>query len=137
MGKKIYITEEQYKNIVREGVLPNGKTEISINQNDIDKSGSFDNAVKDIKGNLQKSFSASNSKIDNSIEFSAPAHMVKNPSKKDKIVSNDQSTTNDSNTGVFESKLITKEELCKNRLKVLKENSTLYTIKDFINKIDK
>lgn len=38
---------------------------------------------------------------------------------------------------VQESKLITKKQLQENRLKALKENSQVYSVKDFINKFNK
>jgi len=38
---------------------------------------------------------------------------------------------------VQENKLITKKQLQENRLKALKENSQVYTVKDFINKFNK
>ena len=37
----------------------------------------------------------------------------------------------------MENKLITKKQLQENRLKALKKNSKLYSVKDFINKFNK
>ena len=72
-------------------------------------------------------------------KVSADGNKVQNQNLKGtKIVSNnsDNNSTN-TNSVVSENLMITKKQLQENRLKQLKKNSELFTVKDFINKIKK
>ena len=143
MARRFCITEEQYKRIIGEGVLPNGKVGVNVSQEEINKYGGFDTAVSKNAEVLKKA-GASQQGIDNNVEFSTKANI--RPSKDDKVVK-DTTTKNLTNDGeatpsatgsaIAENKLISKKELMENRLKALKKNSQLYTVKDFMNKIKK
>lgn len=115
MGRKIRITEEQYKMALKEGVALN-KTQVLAagnNSSDIEKA--------------RKTAEENGLPKDN---FDVVAPLEKN-NQAPQLSTNDKQNAN---IVVSENKLITKKQLQKNRLKVLKENSEVYTVKDFINK---
>lgn len=112
MARKFRITEEQYKMALKEGVAIN-KTQVLAagnNSSDIEK------ARNTAQGNgLPKE------------NFEVVAPLEKNNQ------SPQLSTTDKQNANVVisENKLITKKQLQENRLKALKKNSEVFTLKDF------
>lgn len=112
MARKFRITEEQYKMALKEGVAIN-KTQVLAagnNSSDIEK--------------------ARNTAQENGLpkeNFEVVAPLEKNNQ------SPQLSTTDKQNANVVisENKLITKKQLQENRLKELKKNSEVFTLKDF------
>ena len=112
MARKFRITEEQYKMALKEGVAIN-KTQVLAagnNSSDIEK--------------------ARNTAQENGLpkeNFEVVAPLEKNNQ------SPQLSTTDKQNANVVinENKLITKKQLQENRLKALKKNSEVFTLKDF------
>lgn len=117
MGKKIRITEEQYNMALKEGVAIN-KTQVLApgnNSSDIEK------ARNDAQENgLPKE------------NFEVVAPLEKN-NQAPQLSSTDKQNAN---VVINENKLITKKQLQESRLKALKKNSEVYTVKDFIKKFN-
>ena len=126
MGRKIRITEEQYKKILKEGVLVGSNQKFSVNaqENGNTPEEKVANTMNDLK---QKYPDA-----DKNFEVVSP-----NKDNKTQTVSKPNTNTSNNNIAVMENKLITKKQLQENRLKALKENSQVYSVKDFINKFNK
>ena len=121
MAKNICITEKQYKMALKEGVLP-GNQKISVNAT---------NATNDPEDNIRQTQNAIRKSGGNVKDFSIH---TPNPGSKDtEIVSKSETT----DAGVNETKFLSKKQLQENRLKILKKNSEVYTVKDFLNKIKK
>lgn len=99
MGRKIIISEEQYKKMVDETV--NIEADPAKTGGDIKRA--YDIAQKE----AQRSGITDLKKV--KIQFPAE--------------------------GTNENRVITKSQLQKNRLKVLKENSQIYSVKDFMSKM--
>lgn len=117
MGRKIRITEEQYKKFLKE---VDDKTQVMSQGNDSNSiKKASDNAVKN---GLPKE------------KFEVVAPLVNNNNQTAQLSTNDK---NNAKIVVSEGKLITKKQLQENRLKELKKNSEVYTVKDFIKKFDK
>lgn len=125
MAKNICITEEQYRMALKEGVLPNSNGKFTVNANQYDGNGNnpeknVTQTMNDLKQkypNAEKDFQVVGDKGNNS---------------KTQVVSKDST-----NNTLSENKLITKKKLQENRLKKLKENSEIYTVKDFLKNIKK
>lgn len=125
MARKIRITEKQYKMALAEGVLPNSNGKFTVNANQYDGNGNnpeknVTQTMNDLKQkypNAEKDFQVVGDKGNNS---------------KTQVVSKDNT-----NNTLSENKLITKKQLQEDRLKQLKKNSELFTVKEFINKIKK
>lgn len=117
MGRKIRITEEQYNMALKEGVAIN-KTQVLApgnNSSDIEK------ARNDAQENgLPKE------------NFEVVAPLEKN-NQAPQLSSTDKQNAN---VVINENKLITKKQLQESRLKALKKNSEVYTVKDFIKKFN-
>ncbi len=123
MGRKFCITEEQYKRVMKEGILPTGKFTVQAKTD-----GSGDDptkAVEQTKNDLEKIVPNADK------NFQVAANNPKSPNTQ--IVSN-SNQAQDNGSSMSESKIITKKQLQENRLKVLKKDSNLYTVKDFIKK---
>lgn len=123
MGRKFCITEEQYKRVMKEGILPTGKFTVQAKTD-----GSGDDptkAVEQTKNDLEKIVPNADK------NFQVAANNPKSPNTQ--IVSN-SNQAQDNSSSMSESKIITKKQLQENRLKVLKKDSNLYTVKDFIKK---
>lgn len=123
MGRKFCITEEQYKRVMKEGILPTGKFTVQAKTDGI--SDDPTKAVEQTKKDLEKIVPNADK------NFQVAANNPKSPNTQ--IVSNNNQTQNNGNS-MSESKIITKKQLQENRLKVLKKDSNLYTVKDFIKK---
>jgi hypothetical protein len=122
MGRKFCITEEQYKRLMKEGVAPSSKFTVQANNyGDDDPAKNVQRTQQELKNvipNADKNFQV----------------VANNPKSPDtQIVSKNNSSQTD-NTTVSEGKFITKKQLQENRLKEMKKNSEVYTVKDFINK---
>ena len=101
---KFVLTEEQYNALVKEGITPGQPTTRTV-----------------VDGNGNKNVGpAVNQAVQN------------NPNTDTIEVTNFGNNKNNSqgSTSVFESRLITKKELKENRLKKLRENSEIISIKD-------
>jgi len=122
MGRKVRITEEQYDRILKEGVLPKDKIQVNAPTTEDGKNRTPQEAIKATQDKIRDAGGR--------IEAFDVTAKTDNPGIK--MVS-DTSDSN-SNDVVSESKLITKKQLQERRLKLLKENSQLYTVKDFIKK---
>ena len=121
MGRKFCITEEQYKRLMKEGVTP---AKFTVQANNYGNN--------DPTKNVQKTQQELNKVIPNADKnFQVAANNPKSPDTQ--IVSKNTSSQTD-NTTVSEGKLITKKQLQENRLKEMKKNSEVYTVKDFIKK---
>lgn len=101
MAKRLVITEEQYKNLIKEGVTL--KADVDAANGDVKK------AIDTTKQEAAKS----GIKLDNAT-IEVPA-----------------------NEGPNEGKVVKLSALKESRLKVLKENSQLYTVKDFMKNLIK
>ena len=126
MGRKIRITEKQYKKILEEGVLVGSNQKFTVNAQEIGNTPEekVTNTMRDLK---QKYPDA-----DKNFEVVSP-----NKDNKTQTVSKpNTNTSNNNNISVMENKLITKKQLQESRLKALKENSEVYTVKDFIKKFN-
>lgn len=133
MARKICITEKQYKMALAEGILPQSDNN-SIEVNAPIVNNNPQQSIKDMENKIQKT-GADIKKF----KVSVDGNKVQNQNLKGtKIVSNnsDNNSTN-TNSVVSENLMITKKQLQENRLKQLKKNSELFTVKDFINKIKK
>ena len=118
MARKFRITEEQYKMALKEGVAIN-KTQVLAAGNN---SSDIETARKTAQENgLPKE------------NFEVVAPLEKNNQAPQLSTTDKQNA----NVVISENKLITKKQLQENRLKALKKNSELYTVKDFINKFNK
>ena len=127
MGRKIRITEEQYKKILKEGVLVGSNQKFTVKAQE--KIGSTpEENVANTMNNLKQKYPDA----DKNFEVVSP-----NKDNKTQTVSKPNTNTSDNNIAVMENKLITKKQLQENRLKALKENSQVYSVKDFINKFNK
>lgn len=133
MARKIRITEKQYKMALAEGILPQSDNNpIEVNAPIVNNNPQ--QSIKDMENKIQKT-GADIKKF----KVSADGNKVQNQNLKGtKIISNnsDNNSTN-TNSLVSENLMITKKQLQENRLKQLKKNSELFTVKDFINKIKK
>lgn len=133
MARKICITEKQYKMALAEGILPQSDNNpIEVNAPIVNNNPQ--QSIKDMENKIQKT-GADIKKF----KVFADGNKVQNQNLKGtKIVSNnsDNNSTN-TNSVVSENLMITKKQLQENRLKQLKKNSELFTVKDFINKIKK
>ena len=100
--KQIVLTEEQYKRAVEEGVLPNNQPEAKnvINTNGGSVGGLVDQQLK------------------------------KDPSKPVEVIDNTKQKSGTGSTSVWEGRVITKKELKENRLKKLRENSEIISVKE-------
>lgn len=117
MGRKFCITEEQYKRLMKEGKFTVQAKNYGNN---------------DPTKNVEKTQQELNKVIPNADKnFQVAANNPKSPDTQ--IVSKNTSSQTD-NTTVSEGKLITKKQLQENRLKEMKKNSEVYTVKDFIKK---
>lgn len=129
MGRKIKITESQYQTMLKEGVLPDP---INVNANPEKYGGNAEKAINATKQNLNK-VGVSKEAIDGGdVNVAVPSQNVKRNTQLGKdtmVVSNPDTTNNTTNEG----RCITKRQLQENRLKFLKQNSTVYTVKDFVN----
>lgn len=117
MGRKLVITEEQYRRVLKEGVAINNKTQVMA-------SGNSSNDIEDARRNAEENGLAKD-------KFDVVAPLEKN-NQQPQLSTTDKENAN---IVVSESNFITKGQLQKSRLKVLKENSDLYTVKDFMRKI--
>lgn len=128
MGRKIRITEEQYNSFLKEGVLPNQKftVQANTNGNPIDAAKNVEQTKKNLEKTVGTNLANKNFNV-----------ATTNPNAQDtQIVSKDTTNTNGT-VSVFENKILTKKELQESRLKELKKNSKVYTLKDFINNFPK
>lgn len=123
MARKICITEEQYNMALKEGILEDSNQKFSVNAQQQNGQSEEQNVVTTMEKLKQKYQNAEK-------DFEVVSPDKKN--NKTQIVS--KSDTNDNNISVMEKKLVTKRELQENRLKSLKKNSNVYTVKDFIKK---
>ena len=130
MSRKICITENQYKMIIKEGILPDSqKIEVNApvekyNNNPEEALKDTQNRIKQAGGDLKKfNVSVDGNKLGSNQKL-----------KNTKIVSNDTTNTSETtqNSELSEGMLLSKKKLQENRLKALKKNSELYTLKDFI-----
>lgn len=120
MGRKFCITEEQYNMALREGVAIE-KTKVQAKSPD-------SSSIKQAKDNA-----IANGLPKDNMEVVAPI-------KNNQTQLSNMSNTDKQNAEVViqsEGRYIKKSQLKENRLKTLKQNSELYTVKDFINKIKK
>lgn len=129
MGRKIRITEKQYKTFLKEGILPNSNQEFTVQAN-VPSGTDPKKAVTDTQNAITSTVGSTNGK-----KFKVVANDPNSPNTQ--IVSKNTTNTNGTTTPVSEGKLITKKQLQENRLKELKKNSEVYTVKDFIKKFDK
>ena len=130
MSRKICITENQYKMIIKEGILPDSQ-KIEVNapvekydNNPEEALKDTQNRIKQAGGDLKKfNVSVDGNKLGSNQKL-----------KNTKIVSNDTTNTSETtqNSELSEGMLLSKKKLQENRLKALKKNSELYTLKDFI-----
>ena len=128
MARKIRITEEQYKNVLKEGVLPNSNQTFTVQANTQNGTVSKEEAVTGTKEAINNTVGANAGK-----RF----QVVADNSNNTQIVSKNETPNTNDTTTVTENKIITKKQLQENRLKVLKKNSVVYTVKDFIKGLNK
>lgn len=110
MAKKFKITEEQYNQMLGEGVSINGAT---------DTSGKADIA--------KTAQSMSQSGVD--------PNKVNVVFSGNSMTSGGDTSSEPSTTSVSEHRIVTKKELQENRLRYLKENSELFTFNNFMKKL--
>ena len=117
MARKFVISEEQYNMALKEGV--------TINKTQVLAPGNDSSDIEKARNNAQE-----NGLPKENFEVVAP--LEKNNQ------SPQLSTTDKQNANVVisENKLITKKQLQENRLKALKKNSEIYTVRDFMKKLD-
>ena len=139
MARRFCITEEQYKRIIGEGV----KIDVPV----VPKNGQTPiEAIKNTEGEIQNA-GVSPTNVKEKFNVNCDGATVLSNLRGTEIVNKDTTTKNLTNDGeatpsatgsaIAENKLISKKELMENRLKALKKNSQLYTVKDFMNKIKK
>ena len=115
MARLFKLTEEQYKIALEEGLIDNGS-----------------NTTTTGKTKLTVPVEKTNTKpIDKSYVDAV------NTVKANNLKPKDVNFVIDDKTKANESYVISKKELSENRQKILKKNSTTYTVSDFLNQINK
>lgn len=99
--KQIVLTEEQYRKAVEEGVLANQPEAKNV----INTNG-------------------------NSVGSLVDQELKKNPGEPVEVVDNTKQKSENNSTSVWEGRVITKKELKENRLKKLRENSEIISVKE-------
>lgn len=136
MARKIRISEQQYRMAIKKGILSEDNDKIKVNadpkkynNNPEEALNGMQQKIKDAGGDLNK------------FEVSVDGNTLQNNQLKNtKILPKNQTnaTTNTtanqttSATPMSEGFLLTKKQLMEKRLKTLKKNSEVYTLRDFI-----
>lgn len=105
--KRIRITEDQYRTYLSE--VENAKPQVTANPNQSPKQQASEMGINDL------------SKVT----------ITTDPQSS---TAQEKSQQGQSSTGVYEGNVISKKQLDEYRLKLLKENSRLYTVRDFIGR---
>ena len=121
---KFIITEEQFQ-MLNNNSQDKGTDKLFVNAKDTKSLGQTLNTSTQV-GQMNKTAQTSGKKFQISAMV-GPDTTVSGTQKP-------SDANHNPTTGANESRIITKKELTENRFKYLKENSKLYTVKDFLRK---
>lgn len=119
--RKIRITESQYENYLLEAT--NGKTQV-----DVPIVGDKNSLPKQVG----KEVNDTNSTTNKIKQLGGQPVIKATPTDGNTTIQTQ--TTDTTQQSTFESRIVSKRQLDEYRLKMLKENSKLYTVKDFMGK---
>ena len=128
MGRNFIITEEQYESIrklMAEGVLPQGTQKPTI-----DSPNKATGTEQSIKNAASKAISDAGADPNN-----VDVNQTVGDNLKVKVSGKDVSSNAIKTSTTTESRFITKQKMLENRLKKMKENSEIYTVGEFLNKL--